>query len=202
LLGLRGVDAKMAALRDQIVDGQLDLDMEPAPERNTLITTAVPQWTKLFGGARAVGEEAVARAALRRMEATCGTGRRWPERPLHVGVQNLGAHLMTRWANPLTTAELAMRGYKSPKGPILREAPWTKVLVTKAISTDGSLLDLSLRPIDEAVRATLRFDTLLPGREYRFDLRGETVSVHADADGVAVLDVMIDRPLDAMLAPV
>src|SRR5215218_491799 len=78
LLVMRGADARMAALRERIVDGELQPDMEPAPERNTPITTAVPQWTRLVGGARGVGDAGLARAALRRMEATCGTGKRWP----------------------------------------------------------------------------------------------------------------------------
>jgi hypothetical protein len=110
LLGLRGVAAKMAPLRDKVVDGELQVDMQPAPERNTLIKTAVPAFTQLYAGARAVGEDDVARAALRRMEATCSTGRRWPERPLHAGVQTLGIHLLMRWSIPLNSAALAVRG--------------------------------------------------------------------------------------------
>src|SRR4051794_37318482 len=47
LLAMRGAEEKMAALRRQIVDGELQMDIEPAPERNTLIVTAVPQWSRL-----------------------------------------------------------------------------------------------------------------------------------------------------------
>ena len=64
------------------------------------------------------------------MEQDCGTGQRWPERPLHVGVQNLGIHLMVRWGSPLGTATLALRGYVAPVGPVLRDGPWDDVLVT------------------------------------------------------------------------
>ena len=106
---MRGVDAKMAALRDQIVDGELQLDVEPAPERNTLIVTAVPQWTRLVGGARGVGR---ARRRPRRAAPDGGDVRHrqvWPERPLHVGVQNLGIHLLTRWARRLSPGSRAAR---------------------------------------------------------------------------------------------
>jgi hypothetical protein len=199
LLGLRGVDAKMVALRDSIVDGELQLEMTPAPERNTLITTAVPQWTRLFGGARAVGEDDVARAALRRMEATCGTGRRWPERPLQAGVQTIGIHVLQRWGSPLSSAALALRGYEPPSGPILRDAPWDELLVTKARSVGDTTLELSVRPRDAAGTFTLGFDALVPGRDYRFVLPGSARSVRADGDGCARVEVTIDRPVDATL---
>jgi hypothetical protein len=201
LLAMRGVEDKMAALRDQIVDGQLDMDVEPAPERNTLIVTAVPQWTRLVGGARAVGELDVARAALRRMEADCGTGKSWPERPLHAGVQNLGIHLLTRWGSPLNNGALALRGYVAPVGPILADGPWDDVLVTKARCEDGSTLSLSLRPRRQSsVTATLQFAALDPGQAYRLDISGEELTLTADADGRATAAITLDGPTRASLA--
>ncbi|MDQ1425336.1 MAG: hypothetical protein QOD72_2834, partial [Acidimicrobiaceae bacterium] len=203
LLALRGVDTKMAALRDKIVDGELQLDMEPAPERNTLITTAVPQWTRLVGGARAVGEVEVARAALRRMETTCGTGARWPDRPLHAGVQTLGIHLLMRWGTPLSSAALALRGYVPPKGPVLVDAPWEDILVTKARSDDGTTLQLALRPRrGSSLCATLGFGALLPRRRYRLELPGEVLIVESDALGSAAVDVTVNGPVHASLQPV
>jgi hypothetical protein len=202
LLALRGVDAKMAALRDQIVDGELQLDMEPAPERNTLIITAVPQWTRLVGGARGVGEVEVARAALRRMEATCGTGGRWPDRPLHAGVQTLGIHLLMRWGTPLSSAALALRGYVPPTGPLLVEAPWDDVLVTKARSDDGEALELGLWPRRaRPVQATLGFGALLPQRHYQLVLAGDVSIVESDERGWATVDVTVSAPVQAALRP-
>jgi hypothetical protein len=177
--------------------------MEPAPERNTLITTAVPQWTRLVGAARAVGEVEVARAALRRMEATCGTGRRWPDRPLHAGVQTLGIHLLMRWGTPLSSAALAVRGYVPPKGPILVDAPADDILVTKARSVDGATLQLALRPRrDGPAHATLGFGALLPRRRYRLVLTGDVVTVESDSLGNATVDVTISGPVEASLDPV
>ena len=203
LLAMRGADVKMAALRDQIVDGVLQLDMEPAPERNTLIVTAVPAWTRLVGGARAVGETDVARAALRTMEATCGTGRSWPERPLHVGVQNMGIHLLTRWGSPLNGAGLAVRGYLPPVGPVLSAGPWDDVLVTKARCDDGVVLDLVLQPRRApAVDAALRFTALTPGAAYRLDLPGGGIELTADAQGSADVEVRLDGMTHATLGPI
>jgi hypothetical protein len=202
LLAMRGADARMAALRERIVDGELQLDMEPAPERNTLITTAVPQWTRLVGGARAVGEHEVAQAALRRMEATCGTGQRWPERPLHAGVQTLGIHLLTRWGIPLSTAALALRGYVAPQGPVLRDGPWDEVLVTLARCDDGVTLDLALVPRGPSSSpVTLTFDTLLPHESYELALAGQVVAVAADAEGQATVRLTLDGPVRGALRP-
>ena len=135
------------------------------------------------------------------MEATCGTGKRWPERPLHSGVQNLGIHLLTRWASPLGSADLALRGYVAPKGPILRDAPWDDILVTKARSDDGTSLDLALRPRNHTVAATLRFDALSADRAYRLVLPDAVLDLRADASGVASVEVTVDQPITARLEP-
>jgi hypothetical protein len=203
LLAMRGAAEKMAALRPLIVDGELQMDIEPAPERNTLIVTAVPQWTRLVGGARAVGEPDVARAALRRMESTCGTGARWPERPLHVGVQNLGIHLLTRWGAPLSSGALALRGFVPPVGPILADGPWDDLLVTKARCDDGVALDLTLRPRrDDTVTARLGFAALQPGLAYRLDLPGDEQVLTAGDDGRATASATIIGTIQARLVPV
>ena len=202
LLSMRGVDAKMAALRDKIVDGELQVDMNSAPERNTLITTAVPAWTGVYAGARAVGEDDVARAALRRMQTQCGTGRRWPERPLHAGVQTIGIHLLMRWAIPLNSAALAVRGYRPPTGPILRDYPYDQVLVTKARSLDGEALQLGMRSLNGPTAVTLGFEALIPGCDYRLLLPSGAVAIRTDGHGRGIAELVIDQPIDAILEPV
>ncbi|MFV0309258.1 MAG: hypothetical protein ACK5OX_16105 [Desertimonas sp.] len=202
LLGLRGVEEQMAALRERIVDGVLQLDVDPAPERNTLITTAVPQWTRIIGGARAVGMYDLAAAAMRRMERDCGTGQRWPERPLHVGVQNMGIHLMVRWGSPLNTAKLALRGYRPPVGPVLRDGPWDQLLVTSASSPDGAALDVALRPrVATSASATLMFDSLTPGGRYELAIGDRSAPVTADGDGRAAVEITVDGPSRLRLDP-
>jgi hypothetical protein len=201
LLGLRGAEQRMAALRGMIADGVLQLDVAPEPERNTLITTAVPQWTRIIGGARAVGMYDLAAAAMRGMEQDCGTGQRWPERPLHVGVQNLGIHLMVRWGSPLNTAKLALRGYRPPFGPILADGPWDDVLVTSARSADGTDLDVGLHPRGAPVTAALTFAALAPGSRYQLTDDRRTVVVAADAAGRGSIELTVDGPLRLRLRP-
>ena len=202
-LGLRGAAARMEALHGQIVDGVLRLDVAPEPERNTLITTAVPQWTRIVGGARAVGDYDLAAAASRGMEEACGTGQRWPERPLHVGVQNLGIHLMVRWGSPLSTATLALRGHAAPVGPVLREGPWDDVLVTSARSPDGRTLDVAMRPRGAApVTVTLTFDSLPSAQDHVLTVGDRELPAPVDAAGRARVEVTLDGPVQAVLRPV
>lgn len=202
LLTLRGVDEKMAALRERIVDGVLQLDVKPAPERNTLITTAVPEWTRIIGGARAVGAYDVAAAAAKRMEQDCRTGEKWPERPLHVGVQNLGVHLMVRWGSPLNTAKLALRGYQPPVGPVLRDGPWDAVLVTSARSADGESLDVAMRPRRcPAARGSFTFDSLHPGATYELRVGSSRHTLVADDEGHTRVELTVEGPIQAHLAP-
>ncbi len=201
LLGLRGVETQMDALRTKIVDGVLQHDVASAPERNTLITTAVPQWTRLIGAARGVGAHDVARAAQRRLDETCATGGRWPERPLHAGVQTIGIHFLVRWGNPLNTAGLDLRGYTPPVGPVLRDGPWDAVLVTKAVSPDGRSLQLALRPLEAAVEASLSFDSLTPSTQYDLLSPDGVRRVTADDRGCAVAEVTVASPITLTLQP-
>ena len=175
--------------------------MEPAPERNTLIITAVPQWTRLVGGARAVGEVDVARAALRRMETTAAPASRWPERPLHAGVQTLGIHLLTRWGRRSAHGALALRGYVAPAGPVLADGPWDDVLVTKARCDDGSTLALGLRPRRQSTRhGDSAVRRARPRQAYRLDVSGHELTLTADADGRATAAITLDGPTRASLA--
>ena len=103
------------------------------------------------------------------MEQACGTGGRWPQRPLHAGAQTIGIHLLLRWATPLSSADLVLRGYRAPQGPFLASVPGPDVLVTKARSHKGARLDLRLhRLAPGASSEQLRFEALTPGARYRF----------------------------------
>ena len=110
-----GGDAKLDTLARLIRDGVLDLELTPKPERNTLIVTSVPEWTGLIGAALAAGRREVATAAIRRQAAVRD---RWalagpsPDR----GVQNTGIHMVVRWGTPMSTGDLAIRGYRVPEG--------------------------------------------------------------------------------------
>jgi len=81
----------------------------------------------------------------------------------------------------------------------LKAAAYPVVLVAKAV-TDGSGLDLVLRPGAGPARTTLEIARLQPGRTYR--VTGATVdSLVADAHGKALLDIDLLRRLEVRLVP-
>ena len=195
LLNLRGVPERIGALRAKIVDGELDHDVAPRAERSTRYRTAVLDWTVLMGTARAVGEPDVADAARARMERSCATSKRWPERPLAGGAQTVGVHMMARWAAPLNTSSLALRGYEPPRGPVLVEPP-PDVLVVVARSTDGSSLDMVLN-VDSPTETSVRFTQLTPLGRYRF---GEATFMAGD-DGQGSVDIRLSGTTHLRLEP-
>jgi hypothetical protein len=203
-LQLRGAPEKLAALRGLIHDGTLQLQLPAEWERNRTCKTAVPGWTKLIGGARAVGDPLLADAAIRAADAQCATGRQWPQRPLDVGVSNMALHMLVRWSTPIDNAELNIRGYVAPSGPVLSDAPWPQVLVTIARSDDGTSLDLAVRPGPSGGDApvSLGFTQLQPGVDYRLAGDGVDVVATAGADGTARVDLALTAPRRLRLAPV
>lgn len=194
---MRGADDKMAALEATMTDGRLPLTMPLKRERNLPIETAVPEWTRVIGGARAVGRFELATAAKEAMWRQCGTGDSWPARPLQASVQSIAINLVLTWGMPVNTATLNMRGYTPPIGPLLGETPWPDVLVTKARSTDGVDLDIALRPNRGApvMGLVLPFSNLRPGGSYTFDGR----SMVAADDGTANISIDLIAPLAASL---
>jgi hypothetical protein len=82
-------------------------------------------------------------------------------------------------------------------GPVLADVAYPDVLVAKAVS-DGSGLDLVLRPGNGPVRASLRIERLVPGRTYA--VVGATSSrVVASESGEAVLEVDLADRLEVRL---
>ena len=204
MLQLRGAPQKMAGLAAMVRDGELALELPMEWERNRARQSAVSGWTKLIGGARMVGEGELAEAAIRACDRQCATGQTWPERPLHVGVANLALHLLVRWNTPIDNATLNLRGYVPPVGPVLADAPWPKVMVTVARSSDGETLDLGLRPGPEPTHAPVRlgFTALRPSTSYRLVDRstGEVIaSLASDHQGTAPLDLRVAAPWSVRL---
>lgn len=202
-LQLRGVPEKMAGLRALVADGVLQLQLPEEWERNRARKTATPGWTKLIGGARAVGDDVLAEAAIRAHDEQCATGAQWPERPLTAGVANLALHMLVRWSTPLDNASINLRGYEAPAGPIITAAPWPQTLVTLARSSDGASLDLALQPGPEPTAApiTLELATLAAGTSYRLRGGGVDIAFVATDGGTATVDVTVDRPLRLQLVP-
>ena len=202
-LQLRGVPQKMAGLRALAVDGMLQLQLPEEWERNRARKTATPGWTKLIGGARAVGDDVLAEAAIRAHDQQCATGAHWPERPLTAGVGNLALHMLVRWSTPLDNASINLRGYEAPAGPMITAVPWPQVFVTLARSADGASLDLALQPGPEPSTApiTLELAALAAGSSYRVRGDGVDAAFVAADDGTATVDLVVDRPLRLQLVP-
>lgn len=201
VFALRGVAEKMAALENKIVDGVFDMKLPITRERATYIESALGDWTGIIGGARAVGNDKVADAATKAMWRDCATGKRFPDRPLQAGVQSIATAMWPHWARPLSLGAINSRGYVPPKGPVLAHAPWPEVIVTRAVSTHGTDLQLTIEPwrdtADKARR--LQFTALRPNQSYR--LVGDSVDLPlmADKDGHADVSLKITRRLDLHL---
>jgi len=82
-------------------------------------------------------------------------------------------------------------------GPILAEAKFPDVLVSKAYSHDGKGLDVVLYPGKAAGVFKLRFERLERGKTY--DIGGKRVQ--ADGQGRASVDVKIDGRTPVMVSP-
>ncbi|HAP77984.1 MAG TPA: hypothetical protein DCR14_18120 [Acidimicrobiaceae bacterium] len=198
-LELRGAQPKMVALSGLVKDGRLDLELPAEPERHRTRSSSIPPWTKVIGGARMVGDDSLAWAAMDASARQCATGERWPKRPVAAASNGLGSYMIVRWSAPLDLAALNIRGYVPPQGPLVDAAH--EVLITMARSTDGASLDLVLEPMDAAVPgADLRLSSLAPDTMYRLAGDGVDLSLQADSDGEATVSVgALDRRISLRL---
>jgi hypothetical protein len=186
-LDLRHAGPAMAGLSAMVTDGTLDLELPEELERHRTRSSALPGWNKILGGARLVGDDRLAEAAIAGAERQCGTGERWPGRPLAAGSSTFGGHMIVRWSTPLGPSDLNQRGYVAPIGPVLDDTAWDDVLVVLARSVDGESLDLQLEPRHGPVTdLPLRFTNLEPGRTYRLECDGVASSFEVEGDTVTV----------------
>ena len=198
-LDLRGAAPKMKMLSSLVKDGTLPMELPAEPERHHTSSSAVLPWIKVIGGARMVGDAALIDAAIDASARQCATGEQWPGRPVAVGGSGFGSYMLVRWSAPLDLAELAIRGWMPPVGPLL-DADGS-VLVTLARCDDGARLDLALEPAAAACDATLQFTRLAPGA-HRLHGDGIDVTVHAPDDGSATVVVPLTGPVRLTLEPV
>ena len=192
-LDLRGARSKMAALSAKVIDGRLDLELPPELERHRTRSSALLPWMKVIGGARMVGDERLINASVDASARQCATGQRWPERPVAVGGAGLGGYMTLRWSAPLSLAELNLRGYVAPTGPLV-DCDRDDVLITLAVGNADGTLQLELEPTtDSAADVRLTFDRLDPAR--RYELTGPAgEGPIAVVDGTVML-ALVDRPL-------
>ena len=91
-----------------------------------------------------LGSQNVIDAAIDASARQCATGDQWPNRPVAVGGSGFGSYMLLRWSAPLDLAELAIRGWMEPVGPLVRADD--AALITLARSDDGVRLDLAVEP--------------------------------------------------------
>jgi Linalool dehydratase/isomerase len=140
-LDLRSAAPKMQMLSSMVVDGTLDLELPPEPERHHTSSSSLLPWIKIIGGARMLGDQRLIDAAIDASARQCATGERWPQRPVAVGGSALGSYMLLRWSAPLDLAELAMRGWQPAVGPRVEV---DGALLTLARSDDGVSLDVAV----------------------------------------------------------
>ena len=170
-------------------DGRLDFKLLPLgwdtrkpadfskwPELNPLVM--------VLWAASEMGDEEIIAATRRTMDERYGDGI---------------ADAMS-WAGRNTVRNMVNKGLPEAwaKGPILEQATYPQAIVTRAVS-DGSALNLVLRPGGEAVRTPLGFGRLVPDRRYRVRQTGEELI--ADRAGKATLDVLLANRVELDLVP-
>ena len=121
----------------------------------------------------------------------------------YTGISSWGnaGHVLARF-----TTENAMHDLLSGEvpeewraGPILAQAAYPDVLVTRAV-TDGRALDLVLRPGNGGGRTVLGIERLAPGHDYLVT-GGVDDTVTADDDGRALVSVDLDDRREVFLRP-
>lgn len=200
LLERRNSEKKIRALATQVQNGKLSLTLPMTLERSRARKSALAGWNGIIGASMMYGEDALTSASLDAAIEQCGTGQRWPDRPLDAGMQAFGAHMMIRWSQPLSAGDLNVRGYVSPQGPILSSTSWEDVLVIEARSPDGESLTLTLEPLQErATSVNLSFTQLVPHASYSLisdlSVPEQAISLTSDelGQGKATLDALDSR---------
>ncbi len=203
LLERRRAEGKIRALAAKVTDGGLDMTLPPQLERHRGRSSALTGWNGVIGGARLLGESALMQAALDAAARQCASGGRWPERPMDASVPAIGGHMMLRWSNPLSTADLNKRGFVAPTGPCLDTAGWTAALVTEARSVDGERLLVRVLPTTSvSTTVPLRFTQLEPLASYRLTVgRNSALDLFADADGMGSTSIELTDAVVVELTP-
>lgn len=167
-LDQRGAAEKLLPLAKMAQAGPLTFDLPAEPERHRARSSALPAWVKLVGGARMLRDDRLFEEASRGAVRQCGTGRRWPELPFAASAGQIGALGMVRWTMPLSLAELSLRGYLAPVGPVVSSITGDEVLLLMARSTDGTTLDFTLEPMADGsvAQVTVALEALRPDATY------------------------------------
>lgn len=150
-------------------------------------------YSSILGAAREFGDGEIAAAAQRSLDLDCGLSEKGGVRR-YLGGSNL-ANTNAVMGRLMRTGDFRRSFVGGPsektlKGPVLAKANYPDVLVARAYSK-GDDLSLVLHPGNGNGQQTLGLAQLVPGRSY--GVRGAAhTTLTADADGKAMLNVMLD----------
>lgn len=158
-------------------DTRKPADFSRWPELNPLILTL---WAALE-----MGDDEIVMATTNEIDRRYGEG--------------LAASMT--WSGRNTVRNMVTKGLPEAwaRGPILAEAAYPQVIVTRAV-TDGAALSLVLVPGAEPGPVSLGLARLLPGRDYQLVQGGTRFT--AGADGKATITVALDGRLALDIVPV
>src|SRR5690606_38860666 len=95
-----------------------------------------------------------------------------------------------RWTTQYDMDDVILNRIPEYQGPLLASAPYPEVLVTRAKGADG-VLELTLEPTGAPGRFTLKFERLLPDREYYVD--GDGSRLTTDHNGLGEVDLSLAK---------
>lgn len=153
--------------------------------------------------AREFGDDTLAEAAARALDADCGPAVAGGVRA-YAKTSNLSniSAIVGRVRRRGDFRRAVLEGPHKPalQGPLLTGLKYPDVLVARAISVDGAGLDLVMYPGVAAGEQTIELSRLRPGAVYA--VTGAAVAeVRADGDGRATLVVHLDGRTEVLIRP-
>lgn len=173
-------------------DGLLDFQLLPLGwDTRKPANFSYDQWPELnpltmtLWAAQEMGDEPVIEATRRTINSMYGEG----------------VADAVSWTRANTVRDMVNTGLpeKWKTGPLLSEASYPEVVVTRAVS-DGDALDLVLHPGDGSTEATLGLSRLRPGRRYRVVQTDEMLV--ASSDGKADFSIPLPERREVSIIPV
>lgn len=156
----------------------------------------------VMASAKEHGDDEMADALERSLDKRYATVRKDGARA-YTGISSWGnaGHVLARFTTENAMRDLLAGNVPTPwkTGPVLAEAAYPDVLVTRAV-TDGRALDLVLRPGNGGGRTTLGIQRLAPRRDYVV-AGGVEDTVSADDDGNALVTVDLGDRLEVLVRP-
>jgi len=172
-------------------DGKLDFRLLPLGwDTRKPANFSYKEWPELnplmmvLWAAQEMGDEEIIAATAKTMDEMYGEG----------------VAASQTWTRANTVRDMVNRGLPEAwaTGPLLAEAEYPKVIVTRAVS-DGSALEIVLRPGEGPTEAALGLSRLVPGRTYRVQEAG--IDLTADGAGNARFTVPLAERRSFTIAP-